>query len=267
MASFLLITLQGVIIMDEKIIDYYNKLNEEKRLFMDYNHTVEYITNMAYIKNIIKKNSKVLDICAGSGNYSFKLAKSGHEVTAGGFVENQIDILEEKQKNNAILSEICKIQPTDLSKFNDNYFDLVLCIGPFYILNKEECEIALIEALRVLKPSGCVVISYINKNAVCLKTISDNLKNIDDVMNIYNNKLYKDIFKLYNPSEIESLLSGFRVTIVNHFGSDGIGYRIPTMVNESNKEDYNKWLKYHLATCEDKNILGYSLHGTIIIRK
>jgi len=40
-------------------------------------------------------------------------------------------------------------------------FDVVLCMGAFYHIGNEERKIAMIECLRVLKPKGLLVISYI----------------------------------------------------------------------------------------------------------
>lgn len=253
--------------MNEKVLEYFNNRSDEERLFMDYNHSIEYITNMTFINGLIRKESKVLDIFSGSGSYSFKLAKLGHTVTAGGITENEINLLSDKQALTPILNEIIEVDPLDLSKYNNCIFDFVIFIGPMYYLENSDRNVALMEALRVLKPNGYLILSYINRNAVALKTVSESMDNIEDVMDILQSRVYKDIYKVYTPREIEFFLNGFKVNIIHHYGSDGIGYRIPKVVNKAKKENFNKWLKYHIATCEDKDILGYSLHSSVILKK
>jgi hypothetical protein len=58
----------------EKLTNYYNKFNEDKRL--DSRHgQVEFITSMKYIHKYLNKNDKIIDIGAGTGRYSIPLKK------------------------------------------------------------------------------------------------------------------------------------------------------------------------------------------------
>ncbi|MEG1257216.1 hypothetical protein [Clostridium sp.] len=35
---------------------------------------------------------------------------------------------------------------------------------------------------------------------------------------------------------------------------------------EFNDEDFDKWMEYHLETCKEESLLGYSQHGLFIGR-
>ena len=70
--------------MNEKnLIEYYNKFNEDKRLTRRHG-IVEFTTAMKYIEKYLSKfeNPKIIDIGAGTGKYSIKLANKGYDVTA-----------------------------------------------------------------------------------------------------------------------------------------------------------------------------------------
>ena len=69
--------------MNEKLNNYYNKFNEDKRLTRRHG-IVEYETAMKYIHKYLKKidNPKICDIGAGTGKYSIALENEGYDVTA-----------------------------------------------------------------------------------------------------------------------------------------------------------------------------------------
>ena len=55
---------------------------------------------------------------------------------------------------------------TNLSNISDNYFDVVLCLGPLYHLPPDERELVFAECRRICKNNGIVVFSYISKIGV-----------------------------------------------------------------------------------------------------
>lgn len=253
--------------MENTIINYYNAYDEDGRLFRNNGHQVEWITSMIYFKKLFKKGSFILDGCAGTGNYSFKLAELGHKVIAGDIVPHNIDIIRAKQNKNPILNDIYNGSITDLSQFENGIFDVVLCMGAFYHICDEERNIAMSECLRVLKPKGLLAISYISNVAASILKLSDKLENIEDVITWYNNKTKDGIFLHMSPLEIEQIAKVYNTKIVAHIATNGISNLISSKINQANKEDFEKWIQFHLQTCEDKSLLGYSLHGLAILEK
>lgn len=62
-------------------------------------------------------------------------------------------------------------------------------------------------------------------------------------------------------------MSSNHVTKLNHLGTDGVSDLLRNKVNQLNDKEFEMWLKYHLDSCEDKSIIGYSMHGLYIAKK
>lgn len=255
--------------MENAIINYYNTYDEDGRFFRNNGHQVELITSMTYFKKLFKKGSFILDACAGTGNYSFRLAELGHKVIAGDIVPHNVDIIRDKQNKNPMLNDVYTGSITNLTRFKNEMFDVVLCMGAFYHIGDEERKLAMAECLRVLKPKGLLAISYINNTAVSVSSLnlSDKLENIEEVVTWYNNKTKDGIFLHMSPAEIEQMARIYNTKIVAHIATDGIGYLLSSKINQASKKAFEKWIQFHLQTCEDKSLLGYSLHGLAILEK
>jgi len=97
--------------------------------------------------------------------------------------------------------------------------------------------------------------------------LDDELKNMDEVTGWFENKTREGLFLFMTPSQIEEMVSKFNTKIVAHVAADGINYLISNKLNGATEINFDKWYQFHLQTCEDKSLLGYSLHGLIILRK
>ena len=259
-----------------RLMDYYALYNEDIRLEKDKAHQIEFITSTNFLDKIIKKNSCILDVGAATGKYSFYYAEKGHMVTAVDLSPKNIEVLRRKW-------ELCNFKnklnfslgdARDLSVYENNSFDTVLCMGPIYHLaNEEEKAKCISECLRVLRPSGTLAIAYINKFAVCASEIKRNKEKLfgSNLTNIINTGIEfgddRDIFYFTSPKEIEMLLDKFNVEKLENIATDGISYLSSSMINDFTEEEFDLWVKHHLDTCREESILGYSLHGLCICRK
>jgi 2-polyprenyl-3-methyl-5-hydroxy-6-metoxy-1,4-benzoquinol methylase len=253
--------------VDSKVEDYYNGYDEEGRLYRDNRHKVEWITTMNYFEKLFSSNSFILDGCAGTGNYSFKLVELGHKVIASDIVPHNVDFIKDKQNKNPVLEDIHIGDITDLSQYISDTFDVVLCMGAFYHLDDEGRNKAMKECLRVLKPNGILVISYIKNMASTLLSLANDLEEIDLVIDCYNNRTRDGIFLHMSPEEIEKMATDYNTTIIAHLATDGFPSFITSRVNNASEEDFKKYMKLHLMTCEIKSLLGYSIHGLIFLQK
>lgn len=183
----------------DAIIDYYDSYDEEGRLFRDNGHQIEWITTMSYFKRLFKPEAYILDGCAGTGNYSFQLAELGHKVVAGDIVPHNVDIIREKQRIRPVLADMYTGSITDLSRFDSGIFDVVLNMGAFYHIGNEDRQLAMTECLRVLKPGGLLAVSYINNAAVSVLSISDRLRNMEDVLTWHTNQTKDGLFLHMSP--------------------------------------------------------------------
>ncbi|QVK18881.1 methyltransferase domain-containing protein [Mycoplasmatota bacterium] len=251
------------------VIDYYQEYEEDKRLFRDNAHKIEFLTTVHYLDQFIKPNMRVLEVGAGTGIYSYYYANKGVQVTAFELVDKNINILNEKLQYNAPI-EIIQGDARDLSIFKENHFDVVLCLGPLYHLHSDKHKKQCInECLKVVKPNGLVAFSYINNYMAFInEALYDNrFLTIENIDNMLDNFSIGGHFCFLNPDKIELLLNDFPFVIKHHIAVDGLNYTLKDSINNFNDRTFNNWFYYHLRTCEDKSILGYSSHGLIVGNK
>ena len=253
-----------VIFMNEKeLINYYNKHNEDKRLLTKHAN-IEFITAIKYIKDYLKDGYKILDVGAGTGRYSLELQRDGYDVTAVELVKHNLRYIEKKgikcYQGNAI----------DLSRFEDNSFDMVLLFGPMYhLLTMEEKVKALEEAKRVSKKY--IFISYcMNEFAVIYHGfmegyIKEDIKNLDDTFKVIkdNDNLYSYV-RLEDIDYLKDKCNLKRIKIINQ---DGPTEYIKNIVNKMDDETYELFINYHLSTCERLELLGSGRHILDILEK
>ena len=252
--------------MQNKVIEYYENYDEKGRLQRDNAHKIEYRTTIYYFDKLFKANSKVLDVCAGTGAYSFYLAGKGHHVTACDLVPHNVEIIRENI-NAGQLDDIQICNALDLSRFKDGSFDIVLCMGALYHLKDEhEKYMAVRECGRVLKSGGLLILSYINKFASIIMQVNGELTNMDEATAIYTKKS-DSVFTFTTPNEVEEMAGHCNVTAIHNIGTDGMVYALGNRIKNASEQNFDKWLKYHISTCEEPSILGASLHGLYIGKK
>ncbi len=100
----------------EIVSDFYNQSDENDRLLRTRHGQLEYFTTMTYIHRYADRQSKVLEVGAGTGRYSIALAKEGMDVTAVELVESNLAVLRENSREIANIRS-CKGDATDLSMF------------------------------------------------------------------------------------------------------------------------------------------------------
>lgn len=254
---------------EENLITYYNKFNEDKRLERRHGQ-VEFITTMKYIKKYLKKDSKIIDIGAGTGKYSLELASLGYQVDAVELVKHNLKVIEKKSKKvNTFLGNA-----KDLSKFNDNTYDLTLLFGPMYHLISYKDKLkALNEAKRITKKDGIIMIVYcmndfaLIKHGFIDKHILSCIKNkeIDKKYKIISNE--KDLYSFVDIKDINKLNKDSNLKRIKIISQDGLTEYMRKEINNLSQEEFNEYLKYHLKNCERKELLGYSRHLIDIVKK
>lgn len=250
---------------------YYNKFCEDKRLTRRYAQ-VEYITSMKYIHQYLEnnKNAKILDVGAGTGRYSVKLANEGYDVTAIELVKHNLGILKSKG------STVKAMQGTalDLSRFSENTFDMTLVFGPMYHLYTFEDKVkALQEAKRVTKQGGFILVAYcMNEYSVITYGFKEN--NIRE--SIDNNKLTEDFHVVSEPKDLYDYV---RIEDINKYNNsanlqriklvaaDGPANYMRPVLNSMDDDTFKLFIKYHFSTCERTELLGASAHTLDILKK
>ncbi|MBP3635360.1 MAG: class I SAM-dependent methyltransferase [Bacilli bacterium] len=254
---------------EENLIKYYNKFNEEKRLNTRHGQ-VEFITSMKYIKEYLSKmnNPKIIDIGAGCGKYSIELANNGYDVTAVELIKHNLRVIE--KNSNKVKTYLGNA--INLSRFNDETFDLVLLFGPMYhLISKEDKIKALNEAKRIVKKDGIIMVAYcMNDYAVITHGFKDNniLDSIDKLDE--NFKIISTCEDLYSVVRIEDIDELNKITDLKRIKivtSDGPSNYIRSVLNKMSDLEFSKFIEYHLSTCERKELLGAAAHTLDILKK
>lgn len=252
---------------------YYSQYDEDGRLTSRHG-MVEYITTMKYVEKYLKPGMRVLEIGAATGRYSHALAQKGYQVDAVELLEHNIEIFRRNTAPGERVT-ITRGNAVDLSAFESNTYDITLLLGPMYHLYTEEDKLkALTEAIRVTKKGGIVFAAYCMGDASVLSYgfIRGEIYNIlekcmvdPETFDTFSNPW--DIFELHRKEDIDRLRSYFPVTQLHFLSSDGYANHMRSTIAEMDEGMYELYIKYHLATCERQDMVGYSHHTLDIFRK
>lgn len=137
-------------------------LKSNKKQYDYYKSNVKYYSvdrgNRQYVNRWLEQRCagrRVLDYCCGDGRYTFTCAEYGAD--AVGIDISDVSI--ENCKRSAAEKGLEKrsaffVMDAEEMKFEDNYFDIILCMG---VLHHLDFRKALKELSRVLKPDGKII--------------------------------------------------------------------------------------------------------------
>ena len=256
----------------EIVSSFYDDIDEDSRLNRSRHGQLEYETTMEYIHRYVKPGAKVLEIGAGTGRYSIALAKEGYNVAAVELVESNLEVL---RKNSSDIKNIVSYQgdALNLSRFEDDQFDVTLLFGPMYHLySKEDVHKAIDEAIRVTKNDGVILVAFLSVYAI----MNDNYLNGTFVAGVeenfdseFNVKHFEEqLFTGYDIVEFEQLFESHKTKYITTVATDNILELAEGRADfKMSDEEFMLFVKYHLATCEKRELLGSSSHLLYICKK
>ena len=257
----------------QALTQYYGSYDEDNRLCSRYG-MVEYLTTMRYIEKYLRPGMRILEIGAATGRYSHYFAQQGYQVDAVELVEHNIEIFKQNTKPGEKIT-ITQGNAKDLRRFSDNTYDITLLLGPMYHLFTEEEKLqALSEAIRVTKKGGIVYAAYCMGDAAVLMYgfIRGEIHNIIEkcMLDPVTFKTFSqpwDLFELHRKEDIDALRSRFPVTQLHFLATDGYANHMRSTLGEMDEDTFQLYLRYHFATCERLDMIGYSNHTLDIFRK
>jgi len=252
---------------------YYEKNNEDGRLCSRHGN-VEFLTTMRYIGKYLRPGMRILEIGAATGRYSHALARQGYRVDAVELFEHNIRIFKENTKPGENIT-VTQGNSKDLSAFQSNTYDITLLLGPMYHLFTEEEKLqALGEAIRVSKECGVIYAAYCGNDATILQYCflrgmfrDPHYRSLVDPESFKAGSDPLELFELHRKEEIDALRNHFKVTQLHYVAADGFANYIRKPLAEMDEELYALYLRYHFATCERADMVGYSNHILDIFRK
>ena len=261
--------------MEERrnILDNYynNDCNEEERLLSRHG-SVEFLTTINYIEKYLKEGDSILEVGAGTGRYSLYFANNGYKVNALEYVKYNLDILKSKITDNMNINAELG-DALDLSRYEDNKFDVTLVFGPLYHLyTDEDIDKAISEAVRVTKSGGLIGLAYLTNDSVMLSYSLKKGHLIDGYGKAFDNNFEmtsdpKEVFRTFYIDEFNNMMDKYNVEFLHSIASDGMSSHFKDIIDNLNDDEFDVWMKYHLSTCERFDLQGYSNHMLYLCRK
>ena len=260
---------------------FYNKASEETRLNKGMGvfefERIKFLIN----KYIPSSSSKIVDVGGGTGKYSEWLAKKGHQVHLVEPVTKHLQIAQsraEKLKNKFFvhLGESRKLE------FPNNFADLVILHGPLYHLQrKEDRELSIREAKRVLRNNGIILGFAINYTASTLVGLLNGLIHKKTFFEMCKEELLTGIHNppddfpwllaeayYHKPEQLKEEFINQDLTYLNTYAVEGMAWLdknyFANMMNDKNKETLKKLIN---ITENDTCLLPFSPHIMIAAKK
>lgn len=142
----------------KSILEYYETYDEEARLIKDNAHKVEFITTVHYLDNIIEPSSRILEVGAGTGRYSFYFAEKGHKVTALDITPKHVEIMKKKARYKDLDIDIVLGNAKELSDFKDDSYDVV-SMDYIYVKKYKFRGGAVNNSYSIIRNLRCIIIS------------------------------------------------------------------------------------------------------------
>lgn len=259
---------------------YYNE-NVEREWNRLSENILEFETTYHHIKNTISKKSKILDLGSGPGQYAFRLLKDGYKVHIADLSTENIQFAKEYAANNKItLLGADVIDAKDLSKYEDNSFDVILCLGPFYHLETYEERIKCINELnRVVRDNGFIFCAFIMNYAPIydfMKRIPEAIvKNEQTLLDWYEkccmdhqidtNEFYISYFAKQDEIEQMFSISNFQKEYI--FGCEGILNLRWNQIKTLDKNIQQKWIEFSYQFSKTSIGISNSEHIVYVGRK
>lgn len=263
---------------------YYTEegVREWRRLVRDPFHRLEFDTSMLFLKKYLPSKGLVLDAGGGPGRYTIELAKSGFYVVLVDLTPKLLEIARRqirRAKVQDMVRQVIEGSIADLSMFDDDSFDAVICLGGAlcHIVDRERREKAIDELIRVAKEKAPILVSVIGRLAVLMRGLTHFPKQIEV------DKLYLRVSEtgdyfgngwapchFYLPEELEGSFKERDLEVLELVGLEGLSSVNEKKTNRLFKKypkAWKNWKQIHLTTCTHPSVVGVSQHFMIICRK
>lgn len=272
--------------MTKKLVKkYYQEygVKEWKRLTQDPYHKLEFDTTLHFLKKYLPKKGLILDAGGGPGRYTIELAKSGYDIVLLDLTPKLLGVAKREIKKAGVQNKIKEIKEgsiDNLSMFENNTFDAVICLGGAlsHIVNKKQREKAINELARVARKNSPVFVSVIGRLAVLVseliyfpeemevKKVFQKVRDTGDYQGGYGFAPCH----FYLPEELKELFERRKIKVLGMCGLEGLATHHLKEINQLFKQ-YPKackiWQETHLKICTHPTAIGISEHFMLICKK
>ena len=262
----------------EEVAKFYNDnpLKEFNRLDI---HKVEYsITLNAIEKFGCEKPANIIDIGGGPGRYAIELTKKGYTVDLIDISQELLDLAKKESERQGIkINTIIYDCATQLSKVENEQYDMALVLGPMYHLLKEAERTECIKrALKKVKSSGYIFVSFMNLYSALRFSARRMPNDLKENKEVYDQLLEEGIFKhpsifmnfyAMHPKYIRGYMEQFGLKSISIISCEGLLGGMDDSINQVDQSVYEEWEKVNKKYCEDEYLLASSDHLLYIGKK
>jgi SAM-dependent methyltransferase len=236
---------------------------------------VNFEVHKRFLEEHVRASDRVLEIGSGPGRFTFELARLGARVVVGDVSPRQIDAHRERTRTiEASIEDRLVLDVVDLSRFRDGEFDATVCYGGPMSYVLERADDALGELLRVTKPGGRALLTFMSLLGAARTFFPMFRKLIDEhgwdeaVANVFEtgiltariNNLH--VMKLYRWREVEALLARHPCRLLAASAAN--------FVVIGHDEDFTRderWLELELAACREPGALDAGTHIVVAVER
>lgn len=255
---------------------------EWNRLVQDSFHRLEFETTLSFLKKYLPKNGLILDAGGGPGRYTIELARLGYDIVLLDLVSEHLGLARKQIKKEKVtqkVKEIVQGSITDLSKFVDSSFDVVLCLGgPLSHVHPEsERQKAISELVRVAKPEAPIFASVMSKYGVLLATPSGWPQEASYKKHFQNLVSEGEDYKwsgkgychFFTSNELEKMFLKENVKVIARVGLEGLNIdgKVTNKFAKKFPQAWKNWLEIHMQICTEPFVVDASGHMMIVTTK
>jgi len=237
---------------------------EWRRLKQDPYHQIEFIVTMHFLNKYLPETGLLLDAGGGPGRYTIELAKRGYNVVLLDLVPEMLRLAERRIRRARVkrrVKQIVEGSVEDLSMFDDETFDAVLCLGgPLcHILDSSRREKAASELVRVAKMRAPLFVSVISRLGLLKSLLIEFPHEMQYArhhwkVGDYIPGVYGDGFTAahwFLPEELRELFERHGVEVLEMAGLEGLSSHHKKETNKlyRDKEKWKIWIEILLETC------------------
>lgn len=251
------------------------------RLVKNSYYKLEFDVTVHFLKKYLPRKGLILDAGGGPGRYTIELARQGYDTVLLDITPANLEFAERQIKKKKLqnkVKDVIRGSIADLSRFADNTFDAVICLGgPLsHILESKRRDKAISELTRVARRNAPVFVSVMSRLAL----LAAALKFFPNEIELPRFKKYRDTgdyvggygftaCHFFLPEELEESFTRRNIKILEMVGVEGIGSHLQEKINElaRNKKRWKIWLETHYKTCTHPTVVGISEHILIVCKK